>query len=142
MRLPARAHGPVSRGIIRADPRSHVPSRVPVDGGGVRAKHAAQLGWLSPTRAVAADVHCGIGSWGAPGGAVPENGRLRQGLAAPRERPPPEGASVAYALSRPRWVLPKRWAVESPVANRLATRVVSLRQLSRSRPYVCCSLSR
>jgi XFP N-terminal domain len=24
-------------------------------------------------------THCGIGSWGAPGGAVSENGRLRQG---------------------------------------------------------------
>src|SRR5215468_2695110 len=42
---------------------------------------------------------CDIGSWGLPGGAVSENGRLRQGPQATREA---HHANVAYAPSRRR----------------------------------------
>ena len=36
-------------------------------------------GGLTPIVTAAVAIACGIGSWGAPGGAVSENGRLRQG---------------------------------------------------------------
>ncbi len=62
---------------------------LPNDGGIVQRGDEPQP--LSAVRACQ-DVNgkrCGIGSWGGPGGAVSENGRLRQGTGGPSGRQPP-----------------------------------------------------
>jgi hypothetical protein len=49
------------------------------------AKKPQDLG--APNVAVLQRQRYGIGSWGVPGGAVSENGRLRQGAGRPRTGP-------------------------------------------------------
>ena len=87
-RLTMSLMSPMLSGLCREASSAVIPrSHVPVDGGGVRAYDTAQLGGLSPTREVAADVRCGIGSWGAPGGRCLRMAHYVTGPAATRHGP-------------------------------------------------------
>src|SRR5260370_16595535 len=72
------------------------PVRWSIDGGSLSGLACRSPGPARSTRAEAADVHCGIGSWGSWGGQRPGLGGHVTGTGPRRGGPPPEGVAVAY----------------------------------------------